>query len=209
MKNSVSEEDFLRKLTANGIDAVKKTNKNHGDYFTYELVDISEIPKGAKLPNHILNARSYKLGTAYGPEALQKCIEANKKSGVSQEFVGADNTNEADILPRMSFSSKEETEHQEETFTASTTALLKENEVENLTTVIINTEEKEEETEILSKENHAQISDSVAPKTAEPILKEIQSKKAAPDLKRRSAQLGVVVYNSTISENGKDDRQCD
>ncbi len=81
MKISTSEENFFKKLTANGVDAVKKSSKKFGEYYTYELVDFSGIPAGTKLPNHDLKARSYKLGANYGPEALQKSIELNKRIG--------------------------------------------------------------------------------------------------------------------------------
>ena len=42
----------------------------------YELLDFSKVPEGTKLPKHgNRSARSYKLGTLYGPEALQVEIE--------------------------------------------------------------------------------------------------------------------------------------
>lgn len=52
----------------------------------YELVDTSEIPVGAKLPNHQLKARSYKLGNAYGPQALKEQLEIYERVAVRSEF---------------------------------------------------------------------------------------------------------------------------
>ena len=74
MKESRSEEDFMRRLTAHGIRAEKRTSKKYGIYYTYEL--IAPIPNGAKRPIS-LKARSYKLGTAYGIEALERVIREN------------------------------------------------------------------------------------------------------------------------------------
>lgn len=76
MKRSISEEDFLRRLNENGVDATRKKSKKYGEYYVYELVDTSTIPENAKLPNHKLQSRSYKLGTDYGPWALKQHIEA-------------------------------------------------------------------------------------------------------------------------------------
>lgn len=76
MKRSISEEDFLRRLNENGVDATRKKSKKYGEHYVYELVDTSTIPENAKLPNHKLQSRSYKLGTDYGPRALKQHIEA-------------------------------------------------------------------------------------------------------------------------------------
>ena len=61
MKSCSSEEDFFRKLSANGVDSVKKNTKKHGEHFVYELVDTSTITADEKLPDHRLRARSYKI----------------------------------------------------------------------------------------------------------------------------------------------------
>lgn len=76
MKRSISEEDFLRRLNENGVDATRKKSKKYGEHYVYELVDTSTIPENAKLPNHKLQSRSYKLGSDYGPWALKQHIEA-------------------------------------------------------------------------------------------------------------------------------------
>ena len=50
----------------------------HGapDNYVYELLDFSNVKPGTKLPKHEhYSARSYKLGTLYGPVVLQEEIE--------------------------------------------------------------------------------------------------------------------------------------
>ena len=76
MKNSASEEDYFRRLSKNGIGVKKKNSPKYGEYYVYELLDFSKVPEGTKLPKHgNRSARSYRLGTLYGPEALQVEIE--------------------------------------------------------------------------------------------------------------------------------------
>ena len=76
MKNSASEEDYFRRLSKNGIGVKKKNSPKYGEHYVYELLDFSKVPEGTKLPKHgNCSARSYKLGTLYGPEALQVEIE--------------------------------------------------------------------------------------------------------------------------------------
>lgn len=76
MKNSASEEDYFRRLSKNGIGVKKKISPKYGEHYVYELLDFSKVPEGTKLPKHgNRSARSYKLGTLYGPEALQVEIE--------------------------------------------------------------------------------------------------------------------------------------
>ena len=76
MKNSASEEDYFRRLSKNGIGVKKKNSPKYEEHYVYELLDFSKVPEGTKLPKHgNRSARSYKLGTLYGPEALQVEIE--------------------------------------------------------------------------------------------------------------------------------------
>ncbi|MCI7349954.1 MAG: relaxase/mobilization nuclease domain-containing protein [Ruminococcus sp.] len=86
MKSCSSEETFLRKLADLGVNTVKKYSKKCGEHYVYELVDTSEIPDDAKLPNHQLKARSYKLGNAYGPQALKEHLEIYERVAVRSEF---------------------------------------------------------------------------------------------------------------------------
>ena len=76
MKNSASEEDYFRRLSKNGIGVKKKNSPKYGEHYVYELLDFSKVPEGTKLPKRgNRSARSYRLGTLYGPEALQVEIE--------------------------------------------------------------------------------------------------------------------------------------
>lgn len=90
MKSCSSEEDFFRKLSANGVDAVKKNTKKHGEHFVYELVDTSAIPADVKLPDHRLRARSYKMGEDYGPKALKEHLEVYERVVIRSEFTSFD-----------------------------------------------------------------------------------------------------------------------
>ncbi len=98
MKKSVSEEDFINRLRKNGVNTVKRYNKKHGSYYTYELIDRSAIPEGAKLPNHSLCSRSYKLGTAYEPHALMEQLEVYER--VLNQSKTADS--DVDYTPKIS-----------------------------------------------------------------------------------------------------------
>ena len=74
MARATDEKSFLEQLELNGVSAEAKDSKKYGHYYTYELVDLSKKPEDAKLPVS-LKARSYKLGEAYGPEALEASIK--------------------------------------------------------------------------------------------------------------------------------------
>ncbi len=76
---STSKDDFLVKCTLYGVDAVKKSSKKYGEYYTYELVDLLNIPESAKLPNRSLKARSYNLGEDYDNKALQDHLDIYKR----------------------------------------------------------------------------------------------------------------------------------
>lgn len=80
MEETDAKEDFMENLKRNGISAVERKSKKYGDYYTYELVDLSKVPEGAKLPNHgNLKARSYKLGASYSPEALNDYLKEKER----------------------------------------------------------------------------------------------------------------------------------
>lgn len=82
MARAVDEASFLKELTAVGVDAIVKDSKKYGRYYTYELVDLSKMPDGTKMPVS-LKARSYKLGEAYGPEALENMIKYRGRNRVN------------------------------------------------------------------------------------------------------------------------------
>lgn len=69
MSEASDKEDFLRKLTENGVEGTYHESKKGKKYYTYELTDISAFGDG-KIPQN-LKARSYKLGTDYDYDAVQ------------------------------------------------------------------------------------------------------------------------------------------
>lgn len=81
MENVASEKEFLEKLFDNGVVAKKKKRgtKDKEEYYLYELLDLSEVPEGTRLPKYNLTIKSYNLGAAYGPKAVAKAIK-NKMS---------------------------------------------------------------------------------------------------------------------------------
>lgn len=117
MQLSACEEDFFQKLADDGVHTVKKYSKKKGEHYVYELVDTSKIPEEAKLPNHKLHARSYSLGTAYGPEALKEHIAFYERIAIRGEFT---DINE-EYIPKVSMNRSapiEEKIEQEETAAA-------------------------------------------------------------------------------------------
>ena len=78
MAESIDREDFLRRLTKNGVEGEYRHSSKFGDYVIYELVDTSgfngNIPKGYKF----FKSKSYKMGTLYDLEELDKHIEENR-----------------------------------------------------------------------------------------------------------------------------------
>lgn len=75
MAEADDRDDYFSKLALHGVEGTAKTSKSHGDYILYELSDISGFED--KVPNN-LKARSYKLGTDFGYEALDVEIENHK-----------------------------------------------------------------------------------------------------------------------------------
>lgn len=90
MARATDEASFLKELTAVGIDAEVKDSRKYGHYYTYELVDLGNMPEDAKMPLN-LKARSYKLGDAYGPEALEDMIKyrSRPRANVATETLGS------------------------------------------------------------------------------------------------------------------------
>lgn len=102
MTLATSREDFKEMLNRAGFDVEYRTadpskrtdprrgaSRDFGDYFLIKLVDLEQIPEGEKIPRN-LSAKSYKLGTDYSLEALDKAIERNCKDAAfsdGTEFV--------------------------------------------------------------------------------------------------------------------------
>ncbi len=69
MENADSEDDFLDALEDEGVEAVYHNSKKHGRYLTYELVD---LPDDMEATGRKYKARSFRLGEAYGLDALRE-----------------------------------------------------------------------------------------------------------------------------------------
>ncbi len=80
MENVSSEKEFLEKLFDNGVVAKKKKRgtKDKEEYYLYELLDLSEVPEGTRLPKYNLTIKSYNLGAAYGPKAVNEAVKNYK-----------------------------------------------------------------------------------------------------------------------------------
>lgn len=70
MSEASDKEDFLKKLTEHGVEGTFHETKKGRKYYTYELTDISGFGEG-KVPQN-LRARSYKMGTDYDYETIDK-----------------------------------------------------------------------------------------------------------------------------------------
>ena len=105
MEHAVSRDDFRKRMADRGIDVEYRTNsplertnpkhgasRDHGDYILYS-VDPGLIPEGIKKPRN-LKSKSYKLGTDYGIQELDRHIRENQKHlGDDTEMVEDDGIN--------------------------------------------------------------------------------------------------------------------
>lgn len=82
MLEAESQDDFEDKLPQHGVNFEKKSSKKYGEGYTYELMDLSNVPDGVKVPNRALKARSRKLGDNYGIEALNYVLDAKRKAAL-------------------------------------------------------------------------------------------------------------------------------
>ena len=72
--DALNEEVFFKNLEKNGVGVRKGKSKKYGEYYTYELKDLSRVPKDVKLPDRALKSRSYKLGETYTPEIIKMAV---------------------------------------------------------------------------------------------------------------------------------------
>lgn len=82
MIEAESQDDFEQKLPQHGVNFEKKFSKKYAEGYTYELMDLSNVPEGVKVPNRALKARSRKLGDSYGIEALNYILDAKRKENL-------------------------------------------------------------------------------------------------------------------------------
>lgn len=88
MIEAESQDDFEDKLPQYGVGFEKKSSKKYGEGYTYELMDLSNVPEGVKVPNRALKARSRTLGDSYGIAALNYVLQL--KSEPQQEVIEDD-----------------------------------------------------------------------------------------------------------------------
>lgn len=85
MKEATDREDFLKRLTARGVEGEYRSSKKHGDYIIYELVDLSgfkgELPK----KNEYFRSKSFKMGDDYELEELDRQIAKKKVTTFTPE----------------------------------------------------------------------------------------------------------------------------
>lgn len=72
MSEASNKDDFLRKLTENGVEGTYHESKKGRKYYTYELTDLSGFGDG-KIPDN-LRSRSYKLGADYDFETVDRLL---------------------------------------------------------------------------------------------------------------------------------------
>lgn len=77
MEKADSENNFLDVLEKEGVKARYGDSKKHGEYISYELVDVPDHMTGT---DRKYKARSYTLGDAYGVEALREKLHERYKS---------------------------------------------------------------------------------------------------------------------------------
>lgn len=77
MSESTSRDDYLKKLTAYGVEGTYKSSRKQGEFILYELTDITGF-QGEKVPDN-LKSKSYKIGTDFGLEKLDETIKYNTR----------------------------------------------------------------------------------------------------------------------------------
>lgn len=85
MIEAESQDDFEQKLPQHGVNFEKKFSKKYGEGYTYELMDLSNVPEGVKVPNRALKVRSRKLGDSYGIEALNYILQLKSEARQTYE----------------------------------------------------------------------------------------------------------------------------
>lgn len=84
MSEATSRDDYLKRLTAHGVEGEYRTSKKQGDYIIYELADTAGFGSG-KIPGN-LKTKSYKLGSDYGLEALDEAIQRQVTAPAAQQI---------------------------------------------------------------------------------------------------------------------------
>lgn len=80
MEAATSREDFLKQLTARGVEGEYRATKKNGSFVLYELTDTSGF--GGELPKkrEYFKAKSHKLGSDYDIEELDEMIQTKQQN---------------------------------------------------------------------------------------------------------------------------------
>lgn len=86
MKEATDREDFLKRLTAHGVEGEYRSSKKRGDYIIYELVDLSGFNGEPPKKNGYFKSKSFKMGDDFEIEELDRQIQNNLGKNTVQGF---------------------------------------------------------------------------------------------------------------------------
>ena len=210
MENVASEKEFLEKLFDNGVVAKKKKRgtKDKEEYYLYELLDLSEVPEGTRLPKYNLTIKSYNLGAAYGPKAVNEAVKNYKSpkrwsgekvvftSGTSMNVLAPETVEkqEVEYAPEYKKSvSAEEKTAEKVAVSAPVQQVEKLQEQQVIVPPLIVDDEDDDEEKFVQKKS--------APKV-EAARKAKVEQKLKIDRNRFDKPVGTVVYDSGMDNDG-------
>ena len=97
MEEATDREDFLKRLTAHRVEGEYRSSKKQGDYIIYELTDLSGFEGDLPKKKEYFKSKSYKMGTDFGVEELDKQIQNN----LGKDAVQVSPVKEEDAEPVM------------------------------------------------------------------------------------------------------------
>ncbi len=113
MEEATDRDDFLKRLTAHGVEGEYRSTKKNGDFIIYELTDLSGFEGDIPKKREYFKSKSYKMGDDYGLDALDRQIQENRqvtKEDVVQAYDNAVSTPRAEKLSeQISFILKDAT----------------------------------------------------------------------------------------------------
>lgn len=201
MENVSSEKEFLEKLFDNGVVAKKKKRgtKDKEEYYLYELLDLSEVPEGTRLPKYNLTIKSYNLGAAYGPKAVNEAVKNYKspKRWSGEKVVFTSGTS-------MSSPAPETVEKQEFEYAPEHKKSVSDKE-EIAVPVLVQQVEKPQEQQVIVPPPIVDDEDDdegIVQKKVEAARKPKVEQKQKFDMSRFDKPVGTVVYDSGLDNDG-------
>ena len=209
MENVASEKEFLEKLFDNGVVAKKKKRgtKDKEEYYLYELLDLSEVPEGTRLPKYNLTIKSYNLGAAYGPKAVNEAVKNYKSpkrwSGEKVVFTSGTSMNvpapetvekqETEYAPEHKISMSAEEKTAEEVAVSAPVQQVEKLQEQQVVVPPPIVDDEDDEEKIVQKK--------VAP-NVEAACKPKVEQKPKIDTNRFNKPVGTVVYDSGMDNDG-------